>query len=67
MADLPVLAVAFAVSRQLRVGSLMVAALVVGGPSPLRIPAQAYQAIILAPDSAWVTKGQQVPGHTARS
>lgn len=40
----------------------MVAALVAGGPSPLRIPAQAYQAIILAPDSAWVTKGQQVLG-----
>lgn len=27
----------------------------------------AYQAIILAPGSAWVTKCQQVPGHTARN
>lgn len=71
MAALPVLTVAcrgaFAVSRQLRVRSLRVATLVVGGPSLLRIPAQAYQAIILAPGSAWVTKCQQVPGHIARN
>lgn len=48
----------------------MVAVLVVGWgevPSTLSLPARAYQAIILAPGSAWVTECQQVPGHTARN
>lgn len=39
----------------------------VGAPFTLRFPAQAHQAIILAPGSAWVTKCQQEPGHTARN
>lgn len=50
-----------------RVGSLKAAVLSVGVQSTLGLPAQARQTIISSPGSAWATKCQQVPGHTARN